>query len=158
MKKANFIFSAICAVLGITIIGVTLGYRTDFLEHYNAGGSPTGPELWPIVISAVMLFCSALLVRKSLKMKPEDDTPVVLWSEGSRRAYLSMIILFIYAIILKPLGFLIATTIMEFVFILWFSKKKWYICLIISVVVSAAIYVIFRYLLNVSLSFGIFAP
>lgn len=158
MKKSNFIFAALCAVLGFTVIGVTLGYRTDFLAHYNAGGSPTGPELWPIVISAVMLLCSAILVFKSLKMAPEKDTPVVLWSEGSRRAYISMVILFIYALVLEPLGFLIATTLMEFVFILWFSRKKWYWCLLISAVVSGVIYVVFRYVLNVSLRFGIFAP
>lgn len=158
MKKANFIFSAICAVLGFTIIGVTLGYKADFLAHYNAGGSPTGPELWPIVVSVVMLLCSGLLVAKSLKIRPEDDAKVVLWSEGSRRAYLSMLILFIYALILEPLGFIIATTLMEFVFIKWFSKKKWYWCLLISVVVAVVIYVVFRYVLNVSLRFGIFAP
>ena len=158
MKKANFIFAALCAVLGVTIIGVTLGYKADFLAHYNAGGSPTGPELWPIVISAVMLLCSAILVWKSLKITPDKDNPVVLWSEGSRRAYISMIILFVYAIVLEPLGFIIATTLMEFVFIKWFSKKKWYICLLIAVLVSVIIYVVFRYVLNVSLRFGIFAP
>ena len=158
MKKANFIFAALCAVLGFTIIGVTLGYRADFLAHYNAGGSPTGPELWPVVISVILLLCSGILVYKSLKITPEKDVPVVLWSEGSRRAYISMIVLFIYAMILKPLGFIIATALMEFVFIKWFSKKKWYICLIISVLVSVIIYVVFRYLLNVSLGFGIFAP
>ena len=153
MKKGNIILSVICAVLGITVIAIASGYPTA--ADYGTG--VPGPGLWPIVISVAMLICAALLMQRSLRMKGEDDTEIALWTPGTKRVYITMIILIIYAIILEPLGFLLATTAMQFVFIQWFAKKKWYITLIISAVVSVVVYLAFNYLLNVPLDFGLLA-
>ena len=153
MKKGNIILSVICAILGITVIAIASGYPTA--ADYGTG--VPGPGLWPIVISVAILICAALLMLRSLKMESEDDTEIALWTPGTKRVYITMIILVIYAIILEPLGFLLATTAMQFVFIQWFAKKKWYITLIISAVVSVVVYLAFNYLLNVPLDFGLLA-
>ena len=153
MKKGNIVLSVICAVLGITVIAIASGYPTA--ADYGTG--VPGPGLWPIVISVAILICAALLMLRSLKMKSEDDTEIALWTPGTKRVYITMIILVIYAILLEPLGFLLATTAMQFVFIQWFAKKKWYITLIISAVVSVVVYLAFNYLLNVPLDFGLLA-
>lgn len=153
MKKGNIIFSVICAVLGITIIAIASGYPTA--ADYGTG--VPGPGLWPIVISVAVLICSALLMYRSLKTKDDNDTEIALWTPGTKRVYITMIILVIYAIILEPLGFLLATTAMQFVFIQWFAKKKWYITLIISAAVTVVVYLAFNYLLNVPLDFGLLA-
>ena len=154
MKKINLIFSGICAAIGIFLIVLAAGYPTA--ADYGTG--VPGPGLWPIVISAFMLALAALLVMKTIKMPAEKNVDVPMWNEGTTRVYITMGILFAYTLVLKFLGFIIATTIMEAVFIHWFAKKKPWVTAVIALVVTLVIYVVFQYLLNVPVgSFGILA-
>ena len=154
MKKINLIFSGICAAIGIFLIVLAAGYPTA--ADYGTG--VPGPGLWPIVISAVMLAMAALLVMKSVKMPAEKNVDVPMWNEGTKRVYITMGILFAYTLVLEFLGFIIATTIMEAIFIQWFAKKKPIITVLISVVVTLVIYCVFQFVLNVPVgSFGILA-
>ena len=154
MKKINLIFSGICAVIGILLIVLAAGYPSA--ADYGTG--VPGPGLWPIVISAFMLTLAALLVMKSIKMPAEKNVDVPMWNEGTKRVYITIGILFAYTLVLEFLGFIIATTIMEAIFIQWFAKKKPWITAIISLVVTLVIYVVFQYVLNVPVgSFGILA-
>ena len=154
MKKINLIFAGICAAIGIFLIVLAAGYPTA--ADYGTG--VPGPGLWPIVISAFMLALAALLVMKTIKMPAEKNVDVPMWNEGTKRVYITMGILFAYTLVLKFLGFIIATTIMEAVFIHWFAKKKPWVTAVIALVVTLVIYVVFQYLLNVPVgSFGILA-
>ena len=154
MKKMNLIFAGVCSAIGILLIALAAGYPTA--ADYGTG--VPGPGLWPIVISAVMLAMAALLVMKSIKMPAEKDVKVPMWTEGTKRVYITMGILFAYVAVLEFLGFIIATTIMEAIFIHWFAKKKPVFTVLISVVVTLVIYVVFQYVLNVPVgSFGILA-
>lgn len=153
MKKGNYVVSVVCAVLGIAIIGIASGYPTA--ADYGTG--VPGPGLWPIVISVVMLLCAALLMVRTLKMPPEENEEITLWTPGTRRVYISMIILTIYCIILHPVGYIISTTVMQFVFIQWFAKKKPYITLLIALAITLVSYFAFKNLLNVPVDFGFFA-
>ena len=154
MKKMNLIFSGICAAIGVFLIVLAAGYPTA--ADYGTG--VPGPGLWPIVISAVMLAMAALLALKSVKMPAEKNVDVPMWNEGTKRVYITMGILFAYTLVLEFLGFIIATTIMEAIFIQWFAKKKPIITVLISVVVTLVIYCVFQFVLNVPVgSFGILA-
>ena len=88
MKKGNLVLAAICAVTGIGIIAVASGYPTA--ADYGTG--VPGPGLWPIVISIVLLACTAILLFRTLKMDPEKNTKIELWTTGTRRVYLTMAI------------------------------------------------------------------
>ena len=152
MKKMNLIFAGICAAIGVLLIVLASGYPTA--ADYGTG--VPGPGLWPIVVSALMLAMAALLTLKSLKMKPEDDTAVPMWTDGTKRVYITMGILFGYVAVLEFLGFIIATTIMEAIFLHWFAKKKPWITALLALVVTLVIYVVFQYVLNVPVgSFGL---
>ena len=154
MKKMNLIFAGICAAIGALLIILAAGYPTA--ADYGTG--VPGPGLWPIVISAVMLAMSALLVMKSIKMPAEKNTDVPMWNEGTKRVYITMGILFAYVAVLEFLGFIIATTVMEAIFIHWFAKKKPWVTAVIALVVTLVIYCVFQYVLNVPVgSFGILA-
>ena len=154
MKKSNLIFAGICSAIGIFLIVLAAGYPTA--ADYGTG--VPGPGLWPIVISAFMLALAALLVMKTIKMPAEKNVDVPMWNEGTKRVYITMGILFAYTLVLKFLGFIIATTIMEAIFIHWFAKKKPWVTAVIALVVTLVIYVVFQYLLNVPVgSFGILA-
>ena len=152
MKKMNLIFAGICAAIGILLIVLASGSPTA--AQYGTG--VPGPGLWPIVMSAFMIAMAALLAIKSLKMKAEEDTAVPMWNDGTKRVYITMGILFAYVAVLEFLGFIIATTVMEAIFIQWFAKKKPWITAILAVVITMVIYVVFQYVLNVPVgSFGL---
>ena len=154
MKKMNLIFSGICAAIGVFLIVLAAGYPTA--ADYGTG--VPGPGLWPIVISAVMLAMAALLVMKSVKMPAEKNVDVPMWNEGTKRVYITMGILFAYTLVLEFLGFIIATTIMEAIFLHWFAKKKPVVTAVMALVITLVIYVVFQFVLNVPVgSFGILA-
>ena len=154
MKKMNLIFAGICAAIGALLIILAAGYPTA--ADYGTG--VPGPGLWPIVISAVMLAMAALLAMKSVKMPAEKNVDVPMWNEGTKRVYITMGILFAYVAVLEFLGFIIATTVMEAIFIHWFAKKKPWVTAVIALVVTLVIYCVFQYVLNVPVgSFGILA-
>lgn len=153
MKKGNLVLAAICAVLSIGIIVVASGYPTA--ADYGTG--VPGPGLWPIVISIVLLGGTAILLYRTWKMKPENDTKIELWSTGTRRVYITMGILAIYLLLLEPVGFLITTTVLEFILIQWFAKKNPAITFVISAAITLVVYSAFKFLLNVPIdTFGIF--
>lgn len=153
MKKGNLVLAAICAVLGIGIIAVASGYPTA--ADYGTG--VPGPGLWPIVISIVLLACTAILIFRTLKMSPEKNTKIELWTTGTRRVYLTMAILVVYLLVLPFLGFIISTFVLELIFIQWFAKKNPVITAVISAAITMVVYCAFRFLLNVPVhTFGIF--
>ena len=96
MKKGNLVLAAICAVTGIGIIAVASGYPTA--ADYGTG--VPGPGLWPTVISVVLLACTAILLYRTLKMPPEKNSKIELWTTGTRRVYLAMGILVVYLLVL----------------------------------------------------------
>ncbi len=154
MKKGNLVLAAVCAVLGVGIIAVALGYP----KAADYGTGVPGPGLWPIVISIVLLACTALLLLKTLRMSPEKDTKIELWTTGTRRVYVTMGILVVYLIVLPFLGFIISTFVLELIFLQWFAKKNPIITVVISAAITMVVYCAFRFLLNVPVNtFGIFA-
>ena len=115
-----------------------------------------GPGLWPMAVAILMLVAAVVLLIKSIRMKPEEDTKIEMWTDGTKRVYISMGILIAYVALLGVLGFIISTAIMLFVFMQWFTKKNPLIIMLISVVCTAVIYAVFRFLLNVPVNFGLF--
>ena len=152
MKKGNLILAALCILLGIGVIAVSSTYPSA--ESYGTG--VPGPGLWPMAIAIVLLACSAMLLYNTWRMKPEKNTDIDLFGPGPKRAYISMAILVVYVLLLEPLGFIIATTILEFIFIRWFSKKSYVVSFVIAAAVTAVVYGIFQFVLNVPVgSFGL---
>lgn len=153
MKKGNIISSVIVMAIGIYVLVVCAGYPTA--EAYGTG--VPGPGLWPMAVAGLMVIAAAALLVKALRTKPEDDTPVVMWTEGTKRVYITMAALVVYVAVLGFLGFLISTAVMLFGFIQWFARKNPLITLLISLVCTGAIYGVFKFLLNVPVDFGLFA-
>lgn len=152
MKKGNIITSVIVMAISIYVIAVCSGYPTA--KAYGTG--VPGPGLWPMSVAALMLLAAIVLLIKSIRTKPEQDTPIEIWTDGTKRAYISMAILIVYVAVLGFVGFLISTTAMLFAFMQWFTKKNPVINMIIAVICTAVIYSVFRFLLNVPVNFGLF--
>lgn len=152
MKKGNIIASVLVIAISIYVIVTCAGYPTA--EAYGTG--VPGPGLWPMVVAICMLLAAVSLLISALRTKPEDDTPINMWTSGTKRVYITMAILVVYVAVLGFLGFIISTLIMLFIFIQWFAKKNPIITVIISAVCTFAIYGVFRFLLNVPVDFGLF--
>lgn len=152
MKKGNIITSIIVMAISVYVIVTCAGYPTA--EAYGTG--VPGPGLWPMAIAACMFVAALSLLIKALRTKKEDDTPIEMWTDGTKRVYITMAILVAYVAVLGIVGFLISTAVMLFIFIQWFGKKKPWITLLISVICTAVIYGVFKFLLNVPVDFGLF--
>lgn len=129
-----------------------MGYPSA--KDYGTG--VPGPGLWPIVICVIMLACVVLMWFRT-NTKVENEQPLDLWNSGTKRVYITMAILVVYLLMLEPVGFIISTTLLEFVFIQWFAKKKPVITLLIALAITMVVYFVFKFALNVPIdSFGIF--
>lgn len=152
MKKGNIIASVLVIALGIYVIITCLGYPTA--EAYGTG--VPGPGLWPGAVAGCMVLAGLALLIKSLRMKPEDDTPIEIWTDGTKRVYITMAILVAYVAILGTAGFILSTIVMLVIFIQWFAKTKPAVTVLISVATTMIIYCVFKFLLNVPVDFGLF--
>lgn len=152
MKKGNIITAVLCLVISAFAIIVAQGFPPSQQQ-----GVP-GPAVWPILISVLLAVCAIwLLVESIISKKAQDNKSLGIWTNGSKRVYISMSILIIYFLITPTLGFLISTSVMMLIFIKWFSKKSIFVSLLISLVITGIIYLIFKNFLNVPLDFGIFS-
>jgi hypothetical protein len=116
-------------------------------------GKP-GPGIFPLILSTVIGLLGLALCSKTLRSKKElgtEEVPITKW----RLAYL-LGDLFLYAFLLRPLGFLIST----WVFLLVLKpivEKRWILVVLGSSFISVALFFFFKYLLKVELPMGILA-
>lgn len=162
MKRGNFILGGIIIAISAYFIIVASGFPKA--ESYGTG--VPGPGLWPIFIAAIMGFCGLLLIIKSAitakndteesEEKKSSEEKIALWTAETRRVYITMAVLAIYCIVLKPLGFIIPTIFMMGIFVQWFYGKQIWLTAIISVVATLTVYFVFKLILNVPVDFGLF--
>ncbi len=148
MKRTNIIFSIITMAFGAFVIFLTRSWPQ------SRNGVP-GPAVFPRIIAAIIIACSAIVLIRSLISKEENINKVDYSSKDAIGVYITMGGLIVYIILLKYLGFIIDTIIMLSCFFAWFSKKKIVTCLLLSTISSLVIYVIFSKALNVSMRFGL---
>lgn len=152
MKKGNIIASVICIIISIYVIITAMGYPKA--AAYGTG--VPGPGMWPVCIAACMLVTSISLLISTLCKSKSEFSKIEMWNDGTKRVYLTMVLLTIYVAVLGFLGFIISTIIMLFGFIQWFAKKKPWITMLIAVGVTLVTYGIFKFILNVPVDFGLF--
>lgn len=148
MKKGNIIAAVLCLILSGAVIAISAGFPA------GRDGVP-GPGMVPIIVSVLLAAASITLIIHSLRMAPEENHPLAMFSDDSKRVYLCMGVLIVYVVLLGFLGFLISTVLLLFLFIRWFAKKTYLFSGVYAVVLTALIYSVFRFLLKVPLDFGI---
>ena len=127
--------------LTVAAAGYTWQARTfdaDFIAD------PIGPNAFPLVIGALLLASCAWLA-----MGAGDG--VLSWS---RRQSAVVGALCVYVLVLRPLGFLVATTALVTILVMLFGGP-WKRGLGFGFLVCAAIFVLFAYVLSVPLPIGL---
>lgn len=114
-----------------------------------------GPRLFPYIAEVLMMICGAGVIYESLKDKSEEKA--YLSKEGWKKLGFIFSLLLLYAIALGFVGFLIATPIMFAVLMQILNSEgfqSWPKVIIISIVLTALIYLAFAKGFSVSLPKG----
>lgn len=145
-------------ISAITNISVGLFYLIYSLK-YNAG-SIGNPQLgfFPRIIGIIMLFCSLIFLLFCLHKRRQKDKLHVIWEGLNAKNIISaamvIVSLSLYLIILKYVGFLLASSVLVF-FLAWvMGGNSWIGNIILAIVSSGLSYWIFWTIMRVPIPLG----
>ena len=132
-------------IFGVIILVVSLAFIASATQiQVNFLSDPVGPKVFPIAIAGVAVLCSLSLI-----LRPDDEPEWPSIATFSRIG-LALIILFGYAFLLEPLGFLIATALTSGL-LSYLMHPKTIPAIATGVGLSIGLFVIFKKLLGLSL-------
>lgn len=149
MRKANIVAGGI----GMLFSALAFVKTFSFKQFKNV---PVGPEFFPRAL-AVGLFicCLALVIQNVLDKANTEKAPTMgLKNKDIQRMLVGLAIILATAFLWSILGFLIVTpfTIFSLMFVL--GKREWIKMAIISVAVTAVVFLAFRFLLGIEMPMG----
>lgn len=158
MKKKFFCKDRILGV-GLIVIAAFFAWQATFLKASNLQRDP-GPKVFPWIGCAIFVICGILLL-----IKPGPDGKKMNLNKDEKKRLLIMIAIYVGAVIgTWLLGVLITLPIMLFIVSYLFSKssrpdmpkkKRLLTTLLYTVVLSAAIYLIYIVALEVEIQPGL---
>lgn len=134
-------------LLGVALLalaGLTLWSAQSLVVAFAA--DPLGPKGFPSAVAAILAACGALLL-------PGRGEPFA-WPERRAAPLLLVVVMVAYALLLEPLGFLIATAGLALGVALLFGARFRKACLT-GAATSAALWALFDMLLDLPLPKGI---
>jgi hypothetical protein len=128
-------------------------------ESYHLGlGSlhQPGPGSFFFLTGIVTALLSLTIILRSFKKPTSEEAKGAAFEKrGVAKIIPVLLSLFLYAMLMERLGFLIVTLLL-FVFLLkMIEKKKWWLTVLVSLIVTAASYLIFEVGLQSQLPKGI---
>ena len=111
-----------------------------------------GPGFLPFGLAVILMALALALILKS---RTGEKSPVPFWPRRTWvRPLLGVIIFLLYAFVLGYLGFILTTFLFLIVWMWVIERIRWVTLLTISVSVTAVLYFIFQYFLEVPLPAG----
>jgi len=108
---------------------------------------------WVNIILGIMSLI--VLVRAWAGKKEEGPQPAIFGDQNTSKIIFVLISLFVYAILMEPVGFIPITLLFFFFILKIIEKKGWFYTLIVSVVVTVISYLIFETWLQSQLPKGL---
>ena len=146
MPKADFVMGLILMACSIVIAVESL--KIPRFEK-DWGGFYAAPGFVPLILGITLFVMSLVLFIRAVKVQgyriiPGRDTLKNFMRSGRvHRWCLAMLYAFAFFFVLGHIYFYLAAFLVLFAFMATFGEQKLYISLIISVVASAAIYLVF---------------
>jgi len=135
----------------LLFIGVTAAWSSTQLSMGKF--KHPGPGFLPFGLSVILIFLSFLLI---LPRKERGTPSAPFWPRQTwMRPFLGLAIFILYAILLGRVGFLITTFIFLLLWLGGVERIRWGTVASISALVTAALYLIFGFFLEVPLPGGI---
>lgn len=154
--KMDFILGCVFLIISIIIFALSFGLRS----MVNIG---IGPAFYPRLISVLTAITSLVLMYQSYQNNKKDKTSDESKHEEVNHIFNAevikiLIVMIIYATLLKHVGYLVMTTVYLFLHFMIVSKKEtrkihWFV--IISIVISVGTYYGFRNIFGVLLPSGL---
>lgn len=135
------LFGAICLVIGAAFIWGAASIETGFIVD------PLGPSSFPIIIGGLLMVSAVIMI---LRPDPEPEWPSAV---GLGEIGLAIAALVAYALLLKPIGFVPATTLAAAA-LGWRLGARPFWAIIGGAGIAVGIYVIFHLVLGLSLAKG----
>lgn len=146
MMAIERIFTAILAMVCIGLLVVAWGFTA------NIAYDPIGPRPYPLLIfSLLALGCVFLAVRPA---HAKNTIDLGLNKTILKHLVLCVIAMLVYAGLFELLGFPIATALASTAIGILFGGR-WLKCMIFSVILGIALYILFDRLLDVTLPLGL---
>ncbi|MDR9424480.1 MAG: tripartite tricarboxylate transporter TctB family protein [Marinobacter sp.] len=134
--------------LGLLVLAVAYGWVAQQWPEPFGGAETVGPETFPTILSVVLVAGSLYLM-----IKPDPDAQWPL-GKSALELVISVVVLVVYAMVLEPLGFIIATTLAvgTLSWRMGAAPKRAFLTGLASAIV---VFVLFNYGLSLSLPAGL---
>ena len=158
-RRSDLLLSVAITALGVFVLITARGIRLGAIND------PLGPRGMPTFLGIFMIVGgAALIVRRLLKRRGEDGNQVV--SDGKdddepgapasfRRTLMVMAASCGFAIVLEPLGFILATALLTAALLVLMEIKIWPGAILGGILCAVACYLLFAVVLTVRLPAGI---
>jgi len=132
------LFGLVVLIAGVAYIASAVQIQSSFMVD------PVGLKTFPILVGGIGSLCALLIM-----IKPDAEPE---WPAGKTwfSLLLALGVLIAYAYTLKPLGFLIPTALAAGI-LSWQIRPKVVPAIITGLALSAGLYLLFRYVLGLSL-------
>lgn len=136
--RGDRIFGLVMMVLALGYILSATTIRSSFMSD------PVGPRIFPYLIGGVTMLCALVMV-----LKPDPD---VEWPIGKTLLNLGLALaaLFAYAMMVKPLGFILPTIIVSAILSYQINPKP-QLAAFTGLGLGVGLYVMFKFILGLSL-------
>ena len=139
------------------ILGIALGIgslRLGFGTFHKPG-----PGFMPFLTGCLLTLLGLLLVSVSIprfQRHPAETGDKVSLKSFLGKGLFSLVVSFLYVLLLDPLGFVLATFLLIFSLLKIMGARKWATPLLISILTVVASYLIFEVWLRINFPKGIF--
>lgn len=152
MKKANII-TALC------FFGFALWAFCETFTFKKFKNVPVGPEVFPRALAVALMICAVALIIANLRTTKENSAPapsLSLKNPWMRHALYGTLAIAAYALLWERISFLLATPPVIF-FLSWLmGKREWGKMALVSILATVAIFLVFKYLLGITMPMGFF--
>lgn len=114
----------------------------------------SSPGFFPVFVSSIMILNALLIWREMKKLSPNNSKNKIKETMNSmlnKRIVVTIILIFVYALLMSLVGFEISTLLFLFSIMMFLKAGNWPKVLIISSVTLGVIIVIFSTIFNVIL-------
>lgn len=134
--------------LGLLVLAVAYGWASQQWPEPFGGAEAVGPDTFPTILAVVLVAGSLYLM-----IKPDPDARWPL-GKSALELVVSLVVLVVYALLLEPLGFVIATTLAVGT-LSWRMGAAPQRAFLTGLVSAVVVFVLFNYGLSLSLPAGL---
>ena len=141
-KKKSYMWTGLLGLL------LSAGYLHVSLDLPLGALDEPGAGLFPILVSAIMAFASAAAMWEGYKAPTSEAIEIPTGSDSARLLKL-VLLLSAYFVAIPWLGYSVSSLIFCILLIRLLSDTNWVRCVLYSIIMTAAVYIVFIYLLKV---------